>query len=121
MNAGEAGSYQFDPENLENEIEITTFKSSGPGGQKKNKTESAVRIKHSPTGIIVIATESRSQHKNRELAFARLVEKLQRLQEKPKPRKPTKIPPKAREQRLHEKHLKSVKKQWRRPPQPEDI
>ena len=52
--------------------EVHTYRASGPGGQKRNKTESAVRLVHRPTGIGVIATESRSQHENRTRALRRL-------------------------------------------------
>ncbi|XP_020519014.1 uncharacterized protein LOC18427833 isoform X1 [Amborella trichopoda] len=54
------------------QCEMDTFKASGPGGQHRNKRESAVRIKHLPTGIIAQAVEDRSQHKNRVSALARL-------------------------------------------------
>ncbi|KAH9621485.1 hypothetical protein KSS87_020046 [Heliosperma pusillum] len=57
---------------LMNECEMGTFKTSGPGGQHRNKRESAVRLKHLPTGIIAQASEDRSQHKNRASALARL-------------------------------------------------
>lgn len=48
------------------------FRASGPGGQKRNKTSSAVRMTHTPSGISAIANESRSQIKNREKALERL-------------------------------------------------
>ena len=51
---------------------VDTYRASGPGGQKRNKTSSAVRIRHLPSGLIVIAEESRSQHENRERALRRL-------------------------------------------------
>lgn len=51
---------------------MTTFKASGPGGQHRNKRESAVRITHVPTGIVAQAVEDRSQHKNRASAIGRL-------------------------------------------------
>src|SRR5260221_3799128 len=51
---------------------VDTYRASGPGGQKRNKTSSAVRIRHPASGLIVIAEESRSQHKNREKALERL-------------------------------------------------
>ncbi|KAG8388813.1 hypothetical protein BUALT_Bualt02G0164100 [Buddleja alternifolia] len=57
---------------LLSQCEIDTFKSSGPGGQHRNKRETAVRLKHLPTGIIAQAAEDRSQHMNRESALARL-------------------------------------------------
>jgi len=98
---------------LKSEVEITAFKSGGPGGQHKNKTESAVRLKHLPTGVIVVATESRSQIKNRELAWQRLIEKLARRRQKRKPRVPTRPSRTAREKRLEEKIQRSFKKQTR--------
>jgi hypothetical protein len=55
---------------------VDTYRASGPGGQKRNKTSSAVRIRHEPSGLIVIAEESRSQHENRARALRRLREAL---------------------------------------------
>jgi hypothetical protein len=51
---------------------VDTYRASGPGGQKRNKTSSAVRLRHRPTGLIVIAEESRSQHQNKAKALRRL-------------------------------------------------
>src|SRR5580700_1925641 len=51
---------------------VDTYRASGPGGQKRNKTSSAVRLRHPPSGLIVIAEESRSQHENRARAMRRL-------------------------------------------------
>lgn len=51
---------------------VDTFRASGPGGQKRNKTESAVRLRHLETGLQSQAFEHRSQHRNRELALQRL-------------------------------------------------
>ncbi|KAG9138644.1 hypothetical protein Leryth_026510 [Lithospermum erythrorhizon] len=61
---------------LMSQCEMGTFKVSGPGGQHRNKRESAVRLKHLPTGITAQAVEDRSQHKNRASALARLRTKL---------------------------------------------
>ena len=99
---------------LSREVEIDYFKSSGPGGQKKNKTVSAVRLRHRPTGIIVVATESRSQHQNREVAFERLRRRLIALHTKPKPRIPTRPTSTARLDRLQEKRRRSEKRRDRR-------
>jgi hypothetical protein len=55
---------------------VDTYRASGPGGQKRNKTSSAVRLRHGPTGLLVIAEESRSQHENRGRALRRLREAL---------------------------------------------
>jgi len=54
------------------ECEVHTYRASGPGGQKRNKTSSAVRLRHRPTGLAVIAEESRSQHENKARAVRRL-------------------------------------------------
>jgi hypothetical protein len=56
--------------------EVDRFRASGPGGQKRNKTDSAVRLRHVETGVVAQATESRSQHENREIALRRLREAL---------------------------------------------
>lgn len=55
---------------------VDTYRASGPGGQKKNKTSSAVRITHLPTGLQCIAHESRSQHDNKASALKRLRHRL---------------------------------------------
>src|SRR5437763_15029776 len=55
---------------------VDTYRASGPGGQKRNKTSSAVRLRHLPSGLIVIAEESRSQHENRARAVRRFRQAL---------------------------------------------
>ena len=58
------------------QCEVDTYRASGPGGQKRNKTSSAVRLRHPPTGLLVIAEERRSQHENRARALKRLRQAL---------------------------------------------
>src|SRR6516225_5538235 len=58
------------------QCEVDTYRASGPGGQKRNKTSSAVRLRHPPSGLLVIAEESRSQHENRARALRRLRQAL---------------------------------------------
>src|ERR1700733_2356315 len=59
-------------EALLKQCEVDTYRASGPGGQKRNKTSSAVRLRHLPSGMIVIAEESRSQHENKAKAIRRM-------------------------------------------------
>ncbi|XP_061351741.1 uncharacterized protein LOC133296704 [Gastrolobium bilobum] len=70
--AAEKGYLELTDDELMRQCEMGTFKTSGPGGQHRNKRESAVRLKHIPTGIIAQASEDRSQHKNRASALNRL-------------------------------------------------
>jgi ribosome-associated protein len=98
---------------LARDCDITPYKSSGPGGQKKNKTESSVRVVHLPTGITRIATESRSQLRNREAALERVWTELQRRARKRKPRIATRPSRTAVEKRLTEKKRTSTVKRLR--------
>jgi hypothetical protein len=59
-------------EQLLGHCEVDTYRASGPGGQKRNKTSSAVRLRHTATGLLVIAEESRSQHENKARAIRRM-------------------------------------------------
>jgi protein subunit release factor B len=100
-------------ERLLAECDVTPFKSSGPGGQKKNKTESSVRVRHRPTGITRIATESRSQSRNRTLALERVWKELERRAAKRKPRVATRPHSGAVERRLETKRRTAATKRGR--------
>lgn len=62
----------IDIKRLANEVDVEAMRSSGPGGQHVNKTSSAIRMTHRPTGIKVRVESDRSQHRNRQLAMERL-------------------------------------------------
>jgi protein subunit release factor B len=98
---------------LARDCEIEAYRSSGPGGQKKNKTESSVRVRHLPSGIVRIATEDRSQLRNRRRALERVWAELARRARKPKKRVATKPSRGAIEKRLSEKRQRSSQKRRR--------
>ena len=96
------------------EIEVTHVRGSGPGGQNRNKRMSGVRIKHIPTGIVVVATERRSQEQNRSAAMERLANKLEELFAVPKVRVKTKVSRSAQSKRVNQKKKLGQKKESRR-------
>ena len=105
--------YTLDRDLLEREVEVQVFRASGAGGQHVNKTESALRLVHPPSGVVVIAQDSSSQHRNRAIAFERLIERLERLNYvKPKrvPTRPTKA---SKKRRIEGKKQTGAKKQLR--------
>jgi ribosome-associated protein len=105
--------FDIDPAILKKQVVVETYRSRGPGGQRKNKVETAVRLNHLPSGITVVATEHRSQSENRKLAFERLRERLIKLNRPKRRRIPTSLPWIAVEKRIEEKKIRSNKKRLR--------
>ena len=105
--------YSLDRDILEREVEVEVFRASGPGGQHVNRTESALRLTHPPSGVVVIAQDSPSQHRNRDTAFRRLIERLARLNHVPKKRVPTRPTFSSTKRRVEEKKLVAKTKRLR--------
>lgn len=100
----------------DDEIEITFYRSSGPGGQHKNTTETGVRVRHIPTGIVVVATSERSQLRNKEAALEELARRIAARRRKPKPRIPVKPSKAVKKRRVEDKRMRGAKKALRRKP-----
>ena len=107
-------SLLLDDDALAAETELETFTAGGPGGQHRNKTQSAVRLRHLPTGIVVSAGERRSQLMNRQVALERLRAELRLLTFVATPRKPTRPTKSSKLRRVESKRHQSQKKRDRR-------
>jgi len=105
--------YATDRDVLEREVAVDVFRASGPGGQHVNRTESALRLTHPPSGVVVIAQDSPSQHRNRQIAFERLIERLERLNHVPKKRVPTKPTKASKKRRIEAKKGRGAIKRGR--------
>ena len=104
-------------EELLKECNIDTFRAGGKGGQHLNKTESAVRITHFPTSIVVACQDERSQYQNKRKCLIKLRQKLEKLNYRPPTRIPTKKSRAAKEKILETKKKQSLKKQLRKKPE----
>lgn len=94
--------------------DVEVFHGHGPGGQGVNTSDSAVRMVHVPTGIVIVSRESRSQYRNRQLCLQKLRAELQRRSVAPVVRHATKPTKASQQRRLAAKHLRSNVKQTRR-------
>lgn len=95
--------FPTDRESLERDCDVEFFVAGGPGGQHRNKVETAVRLTHRSSGLVVTATERRSQSANRDAAFERMAEKLEARQRVRKPRRATKPSAASKQERIKEK------------------
>lgn len=98
------------------ECDVQVFRATGPGGQSVNTTDSAVRLTHRPSGIVVVARKERSQLRNKHDALERLRARLVDAQRVRRRRVPTKPGKGAIARRLADKKQLSAKKSDRRKP-----
>jgi len=103
-------------DDLLRECEVETFRASGPGGQHVNKTESAVRLRHTPSGVVVTSQQERSQHRNKALCLEKLRKKVERLNYRPAKRVPTRVPASVKNRTLEEKARRANIKRLRGKP-----
>src|SRR6478672_3789358 len=111
--------YPTDRAALERDCDMDFFIATGPGGQNRNKVQTGVRLVHRPTGVMVTATERRSQHANREAAYERMAERLEDMQRVQAPRFATKPTAGSRERRLESKRRAGATKRQRGAPMEE--
>jgi protein subunit release factor B len=106
-------NYATDRASLERDCDLEFFVAGGPGGQHRNKVETGVRLTHRPSGMVVTATERRSQSANRDAAYERMAAKLDQAQRVRKPRRVTKPTAASQQKRLQEKRAQSALKRTR--------
>jgi protein subunit release factor B len=110
---------ELDPDLLR-ECEVETFRASGPGGQHVNKTESAVRLRHLPSGVVVSSQQERSQHRNKAICLAKLRKKIAQLNYKRPKRVPTRVSRSAKNRTLEAKARRAQIKRLRSKPGGDD-
>ena len=104
----------LDDDALLAQCEVQAHRASGPGGQHRNKAETAVRLVHRPTGVTVEGKDERSRTQNLRIALLRLREKLERRAYRPPPRHKTKPTRASKERRVESKRKHAAKKAARR-------
>ncbi|HMQ10023.1 MAG TPA: peptide chain release factor-like protein [Oligoflexia bacterium] len=101
------------PKLKKEELQVERIRRSGPGGQHRNKKATGIRLTHIPTGMVIMATTERSQKLNLQKAIDTLIQRLKKLNQKPKKRVATKPSKATKQKRIDEKKKQSEKKQQR--------
>ena len=107
-------AWLLDDDALLAQCEVQAHRAGGPGGQHRNKAETAIRLVHLPTGVTVEGKDERSRTQNQRIALERLREKLERRAYRPPPRRPTRVSRAAKRRRVDDKKKHAVKKAQRR-------
>ncbi len=94
---------------LERECTVDYFTGRGSGGQHRNRHYCCVRLHHPPSGITVVATEHRSQYRNRKLAFKQVAARLKELNRDRRARVPTAVPRSVKD-RIRERNIRHARK-----------
>lgn len=105
-----------DDDDLLKQCHVSSFRAAGSGGQHVNVTNSAVRLVHLPTGIVVTSQEQRSQYLNKRMCIAKLRKKVSQLNYRKPKRIATKMSRAVKNKNLAKKKKDSEKKQHRRSP-----
>jgi ribosome-associated protein len=96
------------------QCDVQVHRAGGPGGQHRNKVETAIRLVHTPSGVVAEGKDQRSRTQNMSAALGRLRGKLEVLERPVKKRRPTKPSRGAKERRLGDKKVRAERKQSRR-------
>ena len=104
-------------QDLLSECVVNTFRSSRPGGQNVNTRDTAVRIRHLPSGIVVTCQRERSQLRNKQTALQEIRDRLETLNRPKRRRIRTVVPRRVRAKILKQKKQRSLKKDLRKKPE----
>ena len=106
--------HELDDDTLLGQCEVQVHRAGGPGGQHRNKVETAIRLVHTPSGVVAEGKDQRSRTQNLRAALGRLREKLEKKAYRPPPRRKTKPTQGSQRRRIEGKKILGAKKAARR-------